>query len=584
MYLQALSRDELSVIGFRDEDIRFLESLSPEEWLQKINECPGLSEHKVLQVISRILALPLYDLDALDIDAGVIATIPVNMLFRRQVVPVAAVDGVLTVVVTDPFDCDLVADLEHASGQVVSLAIATGQQIRDVLKGAIGLAGGALNDLMGNSEFDERFADTVGGDDLDASALAEESSVVALVNEMLQDAAASGASDLHIEPAELGFGVRYRIDGLLLDQTMPADVMRLQPAIVSRLKIMGKLNVAERRLPQDGRFKFTTATEHIDVRLSTIPMIYGESVVLRLLRQGRNKWGLDQLNISESQINQWRDVISQAHGIFLVTGPTGSGKTTTLYHVLAELRANKPEAKIITIEDPVEYSLPGVHQIQVNEATGLTFATGLRSILRHDPDIILLGEIRDQVTARHAIEAALTGHLVLASLHTNNAPGAFTRLIDMGIEPYLVSSTVVAAAAQRLVRTLCVHCRKKTADADLSNHTGNQYEPTGCNECRNKGYSGRMPIMELLVADEKTRTLCNSCASSHEIGRQARDVGMQTLWDVGQLAVATGHTTQEELSRVLGVDGLSPAEVPAASPLLTGGFETDSEQSAGTPV
>jgi len=564
VYLETFSAEELAAIGFTNAEMQFLESFSPEEWLQKLDECPGLSARKVLQVISRILAMPLYDLDAIDIDQEVINLIPVNVLFRRQVVPVESEDEVLTVAVTDPFDCDLVADLEQASGQTICLALADAHQIRDVLKNTLGLAGGALNDLMDNADFDERFGPTGDGSEEDASALAEESSVVALVNEMLQDAASSGASDLHIEPAEIGFGVRYRIDGLLLDQTIPADVMRLQPAIVSRLKIMARLNVAERRLPQDGRFKFKTPTDQVDVRLSTIPMMYGESVVLRLLRQGRQKWGLNQLQLPESQIDQWRHVVSQANGIFLVTGPTGSGKTTTLYHVLAELRTMKPEAKIITIEDPVEYSLPGIHQIQVNEATGLTFARGLRSILRHDPDIILLGEIRDQVTARHAIEAALTGHLVVASLHTNNAPGAFTRLIDMGIEPYLVSSTVLATAAQRLVRKLCIHCRSQTTSLDFTTSGNDQYQSVGCQECRNKGYSGRMPIMELLVADDQTRTLCNNRASSHEIGAHARSVGMRTLWDVGQDAVAAGLTTEEELSRVLGMEELAQSELNAA--------------------
>ena len=502
-----------------------------------------VTEAEFLGRVADRLALPFVDLSELTIDDSVVHSVSTTVLFRHQVVPVTRTDSSITVAVYDPFVDDLRNEIGRTTGMDVELVLAEATQIRGLLKERLGLAGGTLEGML--EDLDSGTANPELLDD-DAN-LANESSVVRLVNEFLGDAVLSGASDVHLEPAQNGLGVRYRIDGMMLDQIVSREISRFQAAIVSRIKIMASLNIAEKRLPQDGRFRFSPGREEVDVRVSTIPMIHGESVVLRLLRRGRNLWGINQIELGNNVSSKLQQLISRTHGILLVTGPTGSGKTTTLYHLLAEIIQTRPDAKIITIEDPVEYSLPGVHQIQVNESTGLTFACGLRSVLRHDPDVILLGEIRDQTTARHAIEAALTGHLVLASLHTNDSAGAFTRLMEMGIEPYLVASTLVGAAAQRLVRRLCPLCRVPTtveADEDRS------FEPVGCRECRMMGFRGRVAVVELLESDPEIQNLCMQREPAGRIRQQAITAGMIPLYEAALDKVRSGVTSISEVNRI----------------------------------
>jgi len=532
-------------------DVAALQGLDSQNVIETILRNPATSERQFLMAISEHLALPFVDLSAIEIADSLMRLISPSILFRHQAIPMELNGDCVTIAVSNPCVESLGQEVEQATGLDVELVLAETNQIRTLLKDRLGIAGGTLEGML---DSDSRPADAAGEGE-DDNSLANESSIVRLVNELLSDAIASGASDIHLEPSQHGFGVRYRVDGLMLDQIVSREMDRFHTAIVSRLKIMAMLNIAEKRLPQDGRIRFQAAREEVDLRVSTIPMIHGESVVLRLLRQGRGQWGLAQLELPTSTVKQWQQIINRTNGIILVTGPTGSGKTTTLYHLLAEIRTTRPDAKIITIEDPVEYSMPGVHQIQINEATGLTFARGLRSVLRHDPDVILLGEIRDQTTARHAIEAALTGHLVLASLHTNDAAGAFTRLMEMEIEPYLVASTLVAAAAQRLVRRLCPLCKKSATvlqeEENAILHQGAIiYEPGGCRECQGKGFKGRIPILELLNTDTAIRKLCFEHASSQEISESAITAGMRTLLESGFERVREGTTCLAEVIRV----------------------------------
>lgn len=349
--------------------------------------------------------------------------------------------------------------------------------------------------------------------------------------------------------------MRYRVDGMLRLQPIPPEINHFYNAIVTRLKIMSRLNIAEKRLPQDGRIELRVAGRDIDVRVSIIPMLHGEGVVLRILDKGRMVFNLKNMGMPDVIAEPFRELISMPHGIVLVTGPTGSGKSTTLYSSLTEIKS--PSVKIITVEDPVEYHIDGISQIQVHSKIGLTFAAGLRSILRHDPDVILIGEIRDYETAESAIQSSLTGHLVFSTLHTNDAASAFTRLIDMGVEPYLAASTVEGVMAQRLVRRLCKHCKTVVTPNEedvprdfprpLPEYMG---QPVGCRECRDTGYSGRTGVFELLLTDDGTRELCVERASSTVIRKHALERGMMTLRQCGWIKVAEGATSVDEIVRI----------------------------------
>ena len=363
------------------------------------------------------------------------------------------------------------------------------------------------------------------------------------------------STDVHIEPQERGLRVRYRIDGMLRPQPVPPEINQFYTSIVTRLKIMSRLNIAERRLPQDGRIKLRIRGREIDVRVSIIPMIHGEGVVLRLLDKSKMVFDLVNVGLPPEIIAVFNELIQLPHGIILVTGPTGCGKTTTLYSCLNELKSTT--TKIITVEDPVEYQTEGINQIQVHAKIGLTFAHGLRSILRHDPDVILVGEIRDSETANAAIQASLTGHLVFSTLHTNDAASAFTRLIDMGVEPFLASSTVEGVMAQRLIRRLCKECREAytPVDSELPADFPRPlpevlYRPVGCRACRDTGFSGRTGIFELLRTDEGVRDLCVERASSSRIRQHGLENGMTTLRHSGWLKVVAGVTDVEEIARI----------------------------------
>ena len=393
--------------------------------------------------------------------------------------------------------------------------------------------------------------------------MAQQASVVHLVNEILCEAVEARASDIHLESQAAGVKIRYRIDGVLQTQPMPPEINRFQAAIISRLKIMAKMNIAEKRIPQDGRIKLKVSRREVDIRVSVIPMLHGESIVMRVLDKDAMQFSLRGIGMDQDIYERFNRVIRLPHGIVLVTGPTGSGKTTTLYSALAEIKDE--ETKIITTEDPIEYQLDGINQIQVHAKVGMTFAASLRAILRHDPDVVLVGEIRDQETAENAIQASLTGHLVFSTLHTNDAAGAFMRLVDMGVEPFLVSSTIEGVMAQRLVRTLCKaccapyepHAEEIPADFPMDEVRASGvplYRNVGCRACRGTGYSGRVGLYEFLEANDELRQLVSERLPSNVIKRAGIKAGMRTLRQDGWLRVQRGQTTLAEVLRVTKAD------------------------------
>jgi len=412
------------------------------------------------------------------------------------------------------------------------------------------------------------------GNDLDATAAAQDASIIRFVNQVLSEALEVRATDVHVEPFEHQLRVRYRIDGVLQEANIPPDVRRFQAAIVSRIKILSHLDIAEKRLPQDGRIRLKVKGREIDVRVSVIPMLHGEATVLRILDRGDNKtFNMDVLGMARRDRVAFERVQELPHGIVLVTGPTGSGKTTSLYAALS--RINDIERKIITIEDPVEYQLAGINQIQVNNKAGLTFAAGLRAILRHDPDVVLIGEIRDKETAEIAVQASLTGHLVFSTLHTNDAPGAAARLIDMGVEPYLVASSVEMVIAQRLVRLICPHCKETTPAPDvealreeLARESGVElpdvlYRGKGCRQCQGTGFRGRSGVFELMPITEELRALVMERAPTQKMRAVAIQQGMNSLRADGWRLVREGRTTVEEVMRVTKEEHGGADPVPA---------------------
>jgi general secretion pathway protein E/type IV pilus assembly protein PilB len=517
-------------------------------------------EVAALQALAAETGLETIDLESTEVDLSLLATFPQKLIHRHGLFPVARVDGAVVVATSDPFDLYPLDEAAAALGCVVTPVLATQGAIAKRIKAHLGVGSETIEGLMAQRE--EQGLELVDGlevDDAEISAEVQEASVVRLVNEILIEAIDSRASDVHIESQASGVRVRYRIDGILQAQPTPPEINRFQAAIISRLKIMARLNIAEKRLPQDGRIKLKVHGREVDVRVSVIPMLHGEGIVMRLLDKGRMEFSLRKLGMNQQIKEQLDELIRLPHGIVLVTGPTGSGKTTTLYSALLDIRSEA--TKIITTEDPVEYQLEGINQIQVHAKIGLSFAASLRSILRHDPDVVLVGEIRDHETAENAIQASLTGHLVFSTLHTNDAPSAYTRLVDMGIEPFLVASTIEAVMAQRLVRVLCPQCRQpyQPQRTDLpGDFPWDEYQQRGttlyraghCRECRELGFTGRQGIFELCPTTDAVRQLAHDRASSWEIRQAALADGMRTLRQDAWDKVIEGVTTVDEVLRV----------------------------------
>jgi type II secretion system protein E len=562
--------DQLIQKGYlREEDrasIAEVQAAAPSRPLHELLIDRGFArEEQILTTLAEAFGMELVDLTKINVDADTLKSMPSKLVHRKALMPLSRLNGTLTVATADPYDVYSLDELQTLTGLHIHPVLASPREIARLIKTHFGVGGETVGALAAAREKEDvELLEDIEADDSEMAKMAQEASVVKLVNEILVEAANERASDIHVEPEEKSLRIRYRIDGILQTQTLPPEITRFQNAIISRIKIMSRLNIAEKRLPQDGRIKMRVQGRDVDVRVSIIPMVHGEGIVMRLLDKGRMVFNLANCGMLPDIYGTFKQLIDRPHGIVLVTGPTGSGKSTTLYSALNEIKDET--LKIITVEDPVEYQQPGISQIQVHSKIGLTFASSLRSILRHDPDVILIGEMRDLETAESAIQASLTGHMVFSTLHTNDAPSAFTRMIDMGIEPFLVGSTVEGVMAQRLVRTICPDC--KTAytpeivdlpiDYPLPNGK-NGAPPTlhkgaGCRACRQTGFRGRTGIHELMVTGENIRELVVQRVNAGVIRHEAMKTGMITLRQDGWRKVAMGMTTVDEIARVTAGD------------------------------
>ena len=531
------------------EDIDTAERLREDQGLrldQALIQNGALSEQDFLKVMGERLDFEIVDLPNATIEDEAIRSLPSRFVYRNHLAPIARENGMLKVATSDPFDLYVFDEIKLLTGLQVSPVLAPRDEIDKVIKDHYGVGGDTVEEMTG----DDDLALTGSEDDSqDLLQMAQEASVIKLVNEIILEAINERASDIHIEPFERTLSIRYRIDGVLQEAAVPPQINRFKSAIISRVKILSNMNIAERRLPQDGRIKFSVGSRQVDVRVSVIPMIFGEGVVMRILDKTNVLYSLTELGLDEETFEQFETLIEKPHGIFLVTGPTGSGKTTTLYAALNAIVG--PEKKVITTEDPVEYNLEGVNQIPVDHKVGMSFAMGLRAILRHDPDVVMIGEIRDLETAQAATQASLTGHLVLSTLHTNDAASAATRLIDMGVEPFLVSSTLSGVMAQRLVRVICPTCKTEInpKDAGLPKNMkwpkgAKVFTGSGCRACRSSGYRGRTGLYELLTMNEELGERIIERVASSELVRIGRANGMRLLSEDGWLKVRNGVTTR----------------------------------------
>lgn len=553
-----LDSAQLRLLADRLREGEPLDSLA-EQWAYES------SEH-LLAVAARSLGMDCLESDEIDLAVDVLQGFPIKLIHRHEIFPIERGDDWLRLAISNPFDFTAVDTVASALELQIRPVVASPDVIRRLTKRFLGVGAETIDGLIALQRQQSGELEMLDGLDADSMEVVEEAqqaSVVRLVNEILTEAIEARASDIHVESQESGLKVRLRIDGVLQKQPTPPEMNQFGPAIISRLKIMARMNIAEKRVPQDGRIKLRLSGREVDIRVSVIPMLHGESVVMRILDKSNLKFSLRGIGMPESVYQNFQHLIRQPHGIVLVTGPTGSGKTTTLYSALNEIKSE--EIKIITTEDPIEYQLDGINQIQVHHKVGLSFAASLRAILRHDPDVVLVGEIRDLETAENATQASLTGHMVFSTLHTNDAAGAFMRLCDMGVEPFLVASTVSGVLAQRLVRVLCDECKESyrpdleelpadfPADA-LADPDLRLYRPAGCEACRRTGYRGRLGIYELLVANEEVRQLITERIPSDVIKKSAIKHGMQTLRMDGWNKVLDGITTLDEVLRVTKAD------------------------------
>ena len=519
-----------------------------------LKEMNFVDESNVVEALEFQLGIPQVDLDDMIIDSEIVKEISQLMAEKHEAIPINKNNNTLTVAMADPLDVMAIDDIQLKTGYEINPVIALESEIDRVLKQYFGNEN-LVNEFV-NRKKDEELEVVSDEEVEELKKMVDEAPVVKLANNIIRDGVKVSSSDIHIEPMEEEIRIRYRIDGILYtEMNVPKDI---HAALVSRMKIMADLDIAERRIPQDGRIQIIVDDKKIDLRVSTLPTVKGEKIVLRILDKNNLMLDLNQLGFSSEHKIMFKEMINQPHGMVLITGPTGSGKTTTLYSALSTL--DNSDENIITVEDPVEYRLEGINQVQTNTKAGLTFAAGLRSILRQDPDIIMIGEIRDKETAEMAVHSALTGHLVFSTLHTNHAAGALTRLMDMGVEPFLVASSVSGVMAQRLVRTICPECKIKESDPlvdlEIEDYLGagkdsiELYKGVGCRECNNTGYNGRSAIHEILRITPKIKEMVVNGASAEKIEEVARKEGMDTLESAGLLKVSEGLTTLEETKRV----------------------------------
>ena len=508
-----------------------------------------ITENQLLQAFSEQLNIPFVNLKDISIKPEVVQKMPARLVQHYKTMPIKWEEGTLTVALSDPQHMWSTEDIGLHLGCEVKPVLASGGQILEAITKYYGVGADTIEKILAqkHESFEEQKAAAEDkAEDIDKGA--EDASVIKLVDQILQEAIQQVATDIHIEPDRDGLAIRYRVDGILYDTRVSPDIRYLYSAIVSRIKIMARMDIAERRSPQDGRIKIKMGRRELDLRISILPSVHGEHVVIRILPT-EMLFSMDRLGLLEEDLAKLQKIIKEPHGIILATGPTGSGKTTTLYASLNRL--NTRAKKLITVEDPAEYELKGITQVQVNPRIDVTFAKSLRSILRHDPDVIMVGEIRDPETAEIAIQAALTGHLVFSTLHTNDAAGGITRLMHMGIQPYLIASATRAIVAQRLVRLICSECRQESGEKSMgipcNEMEGVAYQGKGCESCRFTGYKGRTAIYEILSINDSIRELILRKASSNEIKKEAVRQGMKTLYQDGLKKIALGLTTPEEI-------------------------------------
>jgi type IV pilus assembly protein PilB len=517
--------------------------------------------------VTKALAIQ-YDMEYYDLDKSMLAAsnfnlIPPDLIKKHQVLPIEKKDGVLRIVIGDPTDIDTIDALKFRLNTKLETCLGVKSKIKQHIDRVFADDQASIDKAVRNAASIDTSGKSI---DIKADGKgpdADDAPIIKLVGQIITEAVKSRASDIHIEPMKDRVRIRYRIDGVCVERDNIAK--RMQAPVTARVKIMAGMDIAEKRLPQDGRIKLFIDEKQVDFRVSNLPGYHGESIVLRILRPDSVKIGIQSMGFEEEDYQRFRKIISRPNGIFLVTGPTGSGKTTTLYGALQEL--NKPDKKIITAEDPVEYNFPGINQCQVREGIGLSFAKILRSMLRQAPNIILVGEIRDLEVAEVAIQAALTGHLVFSTLHTNDAPSAITRLIDMGVKPFLVASSIQAIMAQRLIRTLCEKCKAPDPDPDkklLALMGFNEKElagrtlmrPVGCPNCSGSGYRGRKGIFEMMVMNNEVREMAFKRAPANVLRKAAKASGMKSLLDDGRIKILAGITTCAEIARVTQAEGI----------------------------
>jgi len=520
-----------------------------------------ITEERLVQFLSEQYGVPAIDLSKEEIDPSVVKYIPYEVAIKYMIFPVSKNGASLRVAMVDPSNIFAMDDIKFMTGYDVEPVVAAESSIKEAINKYYEQSDALQSVVEDMAGFEEENLDLIqdNEEDIDISELktaVEDAPVVKLVNLILSEAITRGASDIHLEPYEKVFRVRYRIDGVLYDVMQPP--VKLKAALSSRIKIMADLDIAERRLPQDGRIKIKVRDKTVDLRVSTLPTLYGEKIVMRILDKSSLMLDLTKLGFEEKALSEFEDAIRSPYGMILVTGPTGSGKTTTLYSALNTI--NRVDVNIMTVEDPVEYNLPGINQVQVKEEIGLTFASALRSFLRQDPDIIMVGEIRDLETAEIAVKAALTGHLVLSTLHTNDAPSTISRLLNMGIEPFLVSASVILILAQRLCRKVCEHCKETE---EIPEHVLREmgfteeeakavvcYKGRGCNSCGGTGYKGRIALYEVMPVGEEIKDMIIRGANASELKKKAIELGMKTLRMSGLTKIKEGITSVEEVLRV----------------------------------
>ncbi len=513
----------------------------------------GVKEQEALKALSPVVGMEMFDLERRQPSPEALSAMPASMVYQFGVLPVKVDEGSITVVGDDPFETKSQNGIRMAIGRKVVKCLAPREEVEKAIKRYYGVGADAIEKMIedGRYSIDEDFGSIT---KIDVNEAGEEASIVKFVNQIIAEADRQGATDIHIEPQETELRIRYRIDGMLHKVDVPPQLNRLKSAIISRIKVMANLDIAEKRLPMDGRIGIRIGGQDIDIRVSTMPAAYGESISLRLLAKSGSFVKMGDLGFNERDFSVVNKIIHRQNGIFLVTGPTGSGKSTSLYSFLSEV--NKIDVRIMTAEDPIEYHMPGINQVQMQSEIGMDFARALRAFLRQDPDIIMVGEIRDRETAEIAINASLTGHMVFSTLHTNDAAGAFPRLIDMGVEPFLIASAVAGVMGQRLCRRLCPKCRREVP-LDRKYYTlagppekDTVFEPAGCDECSRTGYRGRRALFEVLEVDDDIERAIVARENATQIRNLSLSKGMKTLREDGWAKVFAGVTSVKEVLRV----------------------------------